>query len=174
MFEYRQGQFARKRRIVPAALLLGVMFAVSAVGAAANPAIQLAGKGGGSGAGSGSGASAGSGSGRSGDMDRDRQQSRDRMQDQDQLRTRLRDMDQLRERIRDTNNSGERARLMQQYRDRIQQGMRTMDRMRASGPGPNASEQTRLRYMQQRQDDEERLMQHMWEYREQVRTQGEP
>lgn len=88
---------------------------------------------------------------------------RDRMRDQD----RMRDMDQLRERIHQTDDPGERGRLMRQYHQRIEQGMRRLDER--PGPGPNATQQERMQYMQQRMEENQRLMRHMWEYQNQTR-----
>ena len=111
----------------------------------------------------------GAGSRGSGDRDRSRDmdQGRDRIRDPDQLGAHLQDMDRLRERIGQTQGRSERRQLMHEYRNRIHEGMQALDRMQ--GPGPGASEQERMRYMQQRQEHTERMMQHMWQYQEQLR-----
>ncbi|WP_018717155.1 hypothetical protein [Arhodomonas aquaeolei] len=75
---------------------------------------------------------------------------------------RLRELDQLRDRIHNTNDPAERQRLMRTYRQRIDQDFKMM--RRGQGPGPNASDAERLRYMENRTERMQRLMNHMWEY----------
>lgn len=113
------------------------------------PALSKQGGGGGMGGGSGMGSGA---------------QDRDRVRDPDQMRDQLRDMDRIRDRLHQNPGSAERRELMNQYRQRIEAGMRGMRAQQ--GPGPNADDAARYRYMQQNQEQMQQMMRHMWEYQQ--------
>lgn len=87
------------------------------------------------------------------------------MQSGDQARDRMQDMDRLRDRIHQTDDPAERRRLMNEYHNRIQQGMRNLDNR--SGPGPNATQQERMQHMENRMNEMHNMMRHMWEYQDQ-------
>ncbi|MEX0430744.1 hypothetical protein [Spiribacter insolitus] len=112
-----------------------------------------------------------SGSDGAGDTDRDRLREhqadgtgdRDRLMDQD----RLHDMDRLRDRLHQTEDSAERERLLNRYRQQLDQAMTRLDNL--PEPAANLSEAQRLRHLEQRDALMQRLMRHMWSYQTEVR-----
>lgn len=147
----------------------GVRFVLGAAALATivglTPGMALARGGGGAGGGSGASGMGPSGSGME-DRDQQRDQSRDQMRDQardqDRLQDRIRDMDRIRDRLHQGVGGSQRQQLMSQYRQNLNQAMQQMGR--GNGPGPNASTEERLRYMQERNAQMREMMQHMWDY----------
>ncbi|MEX0386398.1 hypothetical protein [Spiribacter onubensis] len=110
-----------------------------------------------------------------GEGDTDRTRARDPQTDPtgggDQLmdRDRLRDMDQLRDRLHQTEDDAERERLLNRYRQQLDQAMSRLDNL--PEPAANLSDAQRLRHLEQRDALMQRLMRHMWSYRNAVQAE---
>lgn len=112
------------------------------------------------------------------DQDRERARDQDRVhQDattadatQDRLQMHLRDMDRTRDRIHQETNAARRNELRNQYRAQIEQGLEALQARQ--GAGPMATDQQRLRHMEQQMEQMQRMMRHSWEYQAQEGMQG--